>query len=646
MDMHSIESCTDQYVGFQRSEIEQSISARFDRIAQRFGQRIALTSQGNCITYNTVNQIANRLARSLQQRATTDQTPVVVLLNHDAPLLIAILGILKAGKAYVVLEPSLPTGRFNRILADLQPRLIITNHQHWDLAVNVSSRDCQIINLEALNETIDSRNLNLAIAPEALAAVFYTSGSTGQPKGVKRSHQGVLHRVWLETNDYQIQAGDKIALLYSCGFGTSVSDIFNALLNGATLCLYDFKTGGIANLTTWLQQEAISMFHLPVAVFQQWLDTMANSSPKQFPHLRQVNPSGRLYRRDVERFWKYFAAPCVLVQRFSSTETTMATRLLISPQTELPDPIVPVGYPVLDKEILLLDEHRQPVTHNGPGEIAVRSRYLSPGYWRDLALTRQKFLPDPEDAQSQIYCTGDLGQWRSDGCLQYLGRKDFMLKIRGYRVEPSEIETALFECDIVQQAVVIADTENAQDPRLIAYVVPTVPQPQLSNQLYHDLQDKLPDYMMPAAFVPMEALPLTPNGKIDRRALPAVNWSQRDRAVDCVAPRTPMETQLSQIWCTLLKLEEVSINDNFFMLGGHSLLATQMISMIRQEFQVELPLSKIFAAPTIAALTIEITLLIGVQDASQIKHTDYEQMMTLLDSLEELADDEVSQQLK
>jgi len=588
-------------IGFQPAEIEKSISDRLESIVNQFPERIAISSQGVQITYGMVNQTANTLARTLLDNLGEGNEPVVLLLDHDTPMLIAIVGVLKAGKAYVVLEPNLPPGRLKAILADLQPRLIISNNQHWDLAITQAGDSCRLINLDALNPDVSGENLGLSISADTVAAIFYTSGSTGRPKGVQWNHRGILHRIWLETNDYHILPEDKIVLLYSCGFGASVADIFNALLNGATLCLYDFKKEGLAGLSNWLRQEEITIFHLPVALFQQWLNSL--DAQENFPTLRQVTPSGKLYRKDVERCWQYFSETCTLVQRYSSTEAGMCTRFIIDPQTSLLDPVVSIGYPIADKEIFLVKEGGQPVTDESIGEIAVKSRYLSLGYWRNCELTSQKFLCDPDDIQTQIYLTGDLGRWRSDGSLEYLERKDFMVKIRGYRVEPSEVETALFELEIVQQAVVIAYTEADRETCLIAYVVPAGQHSSISSLLYQMLREKIPNYMMPTAFVILAELPLTPNGKIDRQSLPAPNLSERAINQEFVAPRTPVEEKLCRIWCDLLKLEQVSIHDNFFELGGHSLLATQIVSRIKEVFSLDsLPLGVLFQAPTVEKL--------------------------------------------
>ncbi|MBT9312776.1 non-ribosomal peptide synthetase [Leptothoe kymatousa] len=601
------------FIGFHRSEIDQSICDRFERIVYQFPERIAISSQGRKVTYTHLNESANRLAHVLSAQQKQNSDPVVLMLDHDTPILTAILGVLKAGKAYVVLEPSLPKARFDTILADFGEPIIITSNQHRKFAATLKNGNCNVVNLEQLDINLPNINLSLSIPSETVAAIFYTSGSTGQPKGVQRTHQDILHRIWLETNDYRICSDDKIALLYSAGFAASVADIFNALLNGATLCLYDFRELGIANLTPWLQREEITMFHLPVALFQQWLHGLEQQ--EQFPKLRQVTPSGKLYRREVERCWQHLPGNCTLVQRFGASETGMCTRFLVTRETLLSTPVIPAGYPVADTKILLLDENSQPVIGHNTGEIAIKSRYLSSGYWQKPELTKQKFLPDPNDPRGQIYLTGDLGRWQSGGCLEHLGRKDFMVKIRGFRVELGEIETALNQHPQVQGAIVITDEPQPNEKRLVAYI--TASQDSLnSNRLHRFLATKLPNYMVPSSFVFLDTFPLTPNGKIDRQALPTVdqNWHCSEHRI--VAPQTPVEIQLAQTWCDFLKLEQVGIYDNFFELGGHSLLATQIMSRINEKFKLNLLLRNLFEAPTIAELSNRITTLLEMQAAS------------------------------
>ncbi|MEM1370009.1 MAG: amino acid adenylation domain-containing protein, partial [Cyanobacteria bacterium P01_H01_bin.15] len=510
---------SDNYLGFDHQGIETSVVARFERIAEVFALRVAITSQGRRITYERLNQKANQLAHLLVRSSPDSETPVTIVLDHDIPIIIAILGILKAGRAYVVLDPTAPQRRLADIVEEVDPHVIVSNKDYTSITDELVNGARQVITLDGgIDDSVSTASLGQPIESTTLAGIFYTSGSTGRPKGVQRQHREILQRIWQETTDFHINADDNVALLYFCGFGSSTTDLFNALLNGATLCLYDFRQEGLLGLADWLQREAITLFHLPIALFQQWLDTL--SPQDYFAQVRVLTPSGKLYRRDVERSWQHFSPHLQFVQRFASTEAGLCTRIIFTPDAALPDsPVIPVGYPFPDKEVLLLDDADQPTHGPGTGQIVIKSRYLSPGYWRNETLTRNKFIPDPDDPQIRLYFTGDQGRRRADGCLEFLGRADNMVKIRGYRVEPAEVETALRDLDCVSQATVIAQTESGKEPCLVAYVVPRDSNPrsqtqELPRELNQALRQVLPDYLVPAAYVILPELPLTPNGKI------------------------------------------------------------------------------------------------------------------------------------
>jgi acyl-coenzyme A synthetase/AMP-(fatty) acid ligase len=315
---------------------------------------------------------------------------------------------------------------------------------------------------------------------------------------------------------------------------------------------------------------------------------------------------------DVELYKKYLPPECILVNWLSSTEVGAIAGYFIDKKTEVSEDTVPVGYAVEGKELLLLDNARKQVGFNEIGEFAVKSRYLSEGYWRTPELTSVKFLPDPDGGDRRTYLSGDLGRMHPDGCLEYLGRKDSQLKIRGYRFEATEVEQALLDLNTVKQAVVMAreDRDRPAEQRLIAYVVSdSQPTPSVV-QMRALLKDKLPEYMLPSAFVFLDVLPIAPNGKVDKRALPDPANSRPNLDIALVAPRTAVEKILAGIWGEVLKLERVGVHDNFFDLGGHSLLATQIISRVRDAFRTDLELRVVFERPTIEdlALVIEETI--------------------------------------
>lgn len=585
-------------LAFNKQEIEQSIPVRFEQVVNQYPEQIAVKSDAVELTYSALNRLANRVAQAIINRCGTGPEPIVLLFDHDALITAAILGVLKSGKAYVALDPAYPPAKSSYILKDLQTPLLITDTRHFTLAGQAARGAIPVLNIQQLEAGLSDQNPNLPVGPHALAGIFYTSGTTGQPKGVQRSHQFILHRIWLETNDYHISPTDNFSLIHAFNFGASVTDIFDALLNGATLSLYNIKEKGINPLIPWLKQEEITFFHSPSALFRQFIDNLTEND--FFPKLRQITPSGRLFKKDVERIRKHIPAECVLIQRLASTETGMITRLRITQQTELTSNVAPVGYAVEDKEVFIVDEAGNPLGFNCVGEIAVKSRYLVSGYWRQPELTQKTFLPDPDGGDKVVYRLGDLGRMRPDGCLELVGRKDFQVKIRGYRVELGEVEAALLNLEQVKEAAVIAQAQPEGDKRLVAYVVPAGASTLTASSLRSALVEKLPDYMIPALFVTLDRLPLTDRNKLDRNALPDPGQSRPELDALFAAPQTPTEQALAQIWSQVLNIEPVGVNDNFFDLGGQSLLAVQIISKIRAAFQIELNLRTLFDNPTIA----------------------------------------------
>jgi acyl carrier protein len=292
---------------------------------------------------------------------------------------------------------------------------------------------------------------------------------------------------------------------------------------------------------------------------------------------------------------------------------------------------VPVGYPVDHKEVLLLDEAGTEIGFNRTGEIAVKSHYLSLGYWRKPELTQVKFKPDPQGGDQRIYLTGDLGRMAPDGCLFHLGRKDFQVKVRGYRVEVSEIEMALLEHAAVKEAAVVGREIQSGDRQLVTYFVPTREPAATVTELRNFLKDRLPDYMIPSAFVMLPALPLTPNGRVDHLALPAPEGTRPELDTPFAAPRTPIEAELAKIWADVLSLDQVGIHDNFFDLGGHSLAATRVVSQVIKQFRLDLPLQSLFQSPTVA----EMAAVIDERQKNRLTEEELERILTELEAMSE-----------
>jgi acyl-coenzyme A synthetase/AMP-(fatty) acid ligase/acyl carrier protein len=390
-------------------------------------------------------------------------------------------------------------------------------------------------------------------------------------------------------------------MLFTFGFNGGNHEIYSALLNGASLHVYDVKQEGVERLPAWLAGERISVYCSAPTLFRHMVRHL--NGEQRFTDLRVIKLIGEpVYCRDVEAYKKYFPDHCILVNRLGATEIGTSRWYFIDKATEIDGNFVPVGYAVEDNEVLLLNESRERLGFNEVGEIAVRSRYISPGYWRRPEKTAAVFLPDPEGGDRRIYLTGDLGVLRPDGCLVHVGRKDFQVKIRGHRVELAETEKALLDSGLAKDAAVIARSDPGGEQYLAAYVVATADPPPTSSALRRVLATTLPDFLIPSVFVQLDALPLTTSGKIDRRALPEPLARRPNLDQEFVPPRNKLEETLSGIWSEVLGVAPVGIHDNFFELGGHSLRATQVAARLHKVLRIEAPLEAIFQSPTIAEL--------------------------------------------
>jgi acyl-coenzyme A synthetase/AMP-(fatty) acid ligase/thioesterase domain-containing protein/acyl carrier protein len=496
-----------------------------------------------------------------------------------------------------------PRARIQYILADSQSSVIVTNSRNRALAGELAGAEVAIANLDEMDAGISDANLDLSISPGSPNAIYYTSGSTGQPKGVIRVNRNTLHDIMNQTNAYHICPEDRICLTASQCYAASGTDTFGALLNGACLLPFDLKAEGLGNLAEWLDGQEITISHLVPTVFRNFATCLPKD--RRFPKLRLLLFGGEtVCKRDIQLCKEHFSEHCLVRCGFSVTETQgAATLLLIDQRTEIAGSIVPAGYGVQDKEIWILDENRNRIGCNEAGEIAVRSRYLSPGYWKKPELTRASFLPDPAGGDVRIYLTGDLGRLSPDGCLEHLGRKDMQVKVRGIKIELMEVEAVLLDIPEVKESAVVAREDARGDKRLVAYVVaaqgerfPSV------GRLRAALMKSLPAQAVPSAFVFLDSLPTTPNGKVDRLALPEPPPERPPLDSVCLAPRNAVEERLARIWGNVLGVEPIGVQDNFFELGGHSLAAARLFAEIEEVFGKSLPLPLLLQAPTIEQL--------------------------------------------
>jgi amino acid adenylation domain-containing protein len=593
---------SNRYEHFGREEIEQSLVARFAKQVRKAPESIAVRTAGCRWTYQELDQRSDRIAHGIVRRCGRQEQHIAVLLEHDAPMIAATLGVLKSGKAYVALDPAYPVARLANILEDAQVQTIISDEANATLAQELSAAGISVLSLASLEAGSLSEPLPLGHAQES-AYLLYTSGSTGEPKAIIQSHRNVLHHIASYTNSLHLSGEDRLLLIASLGVDAAVQDIFGALLNGATVCPYDVRSNELGALAQWIAKEEISVFHATPSLYRYFVAALAEQPRRwSFPKLRLVVLGGeKVVPSDLELYKEHFEPGCLLVNGYGLSESTVSLQCFFDMAYENAGRSIPIGNAVEETEVLLLNAQGEP--GQVCGEIALASAYLPQGYWRRPELTAAGFLADPQTPARRIYRTGDLGRLLPNGMIEFVGRHDFQLKIRGYRVECQEIELILSKHEQVAQAAVLPHQNEHGEQELIGYVVPRSERSISSRELRELAAQWLPSYMVPQLIVSLEKIPLTASGKINRQALPPPEALPGTARQSYVAPGTPTQQTIAEIWSELLKADKLGIHDDFFECGGHSLLATRLVSRIRRAFDVELPLRAVFEGPTIAEMS-------------------------------------------
>jgi amino acid adenylation domain-containing protein len=593
----------DARIGWSAGDLQRSIIDRFERIVRRYPQRRAVNSRKLQLTYEKLNQAANRVARAVMAGDGSKNAPVAVLINEPGAMIPAIMGILKAGKIYVPLDCESSDERLRLIVEDCQAECIVVNDGTRSAASRVCGPKTQAINTDELDERFSTENVDLPLTPNTLASIIYTSGSTGTPKGVLEDHQYILRIVRAYSEDVGISPDDNLILLFSLSSNGSLGNCFGALLNGASIHCPDLKT--TARLDEWLREEKVTIYYSSASVFRNFVATLQPG--EVFPDVRIVQLSAEpVLLKDVELCRRHFSPKCIFINRFGTTEVGPFLQYKLDLRTPLCGDALPVGFPLRDMRVRVFDEEGREVGPETTGQIAVQSRYLSLGYWNQPDLTRTKFLPDPNASGERIYLTGDLGRMTADGCFYLAGRKDFQIKIHGYRVDTGEVEAVLIGHPHIKQAAVLGLPNNNDEMRLVGYYVPA-PNARLTQaQLRDYLGKRVAEYMVPSVLVKLDALPTTPTGKVDRRALRSLEDFEIECASSYVAPRTALEETLAAFWMEILEAKRVGIHDNFLELGGNSLNATQVIARVRSMLGVELSIRSFLEAPTVAMLAEQI----------------------------------------
>lgn len=557
------------------AELEGTIGTRFDKVAATVPTRPAVSAHGHSLTYQELANVANTIAHQLVEQLGGGWGTVALLVHEPVARAAAMLGAVKANKAFTVLDESQPQFRLATIVRDLCAQAIIHDLECGELAHRLTvaagapTRACLVAGVPAPSSPI--RGPELDIGPNTLAMIIYTSGSTGESKGVMREHRMVLNRARMAQRLDEARVTDRQAVLASSSFSAALNGLFVSLLSGGCECLIDFRDVGILGLGHWLDERHITLVALNVALARQWCDALA--SPVSLPHLRKLQLIGsRALRRDALSLRAHLQGTWQLTTTYSSTEATVSTHNHVADPSLLKDGPLPLGPGTPDRELLILDDAHRPLAPGMTGEVAVRSRFIAAGYWRTPALTQARFLPDSTVTGLRTFLTGDYGRLSATGVLDVFGRKDAIVKVRGYRVSLDEVENALLAVPHVSEAAVRARERTGSDNELIAYASAADGFGLTRTDVRLALAQRLPHFMLPKHIVLLDSFPLLANGKLDRAALPDPLDDERDLK-EIIPPRDDIEALIERAWCKVLHREHISVHSHFADVGGDSFSA-------------------------------------------------------------------------
>jgi amino acid adenylation domain-containing protein len=574
----------------------------FEAQVERTPDAVAVVYVDKQLTYRELNHRANQLAHYLQSLGVKADVLVGLCVQRSLELVVGLLGILKAGGAYVPLDPDYPADRLSFMLEDTQVPVLLTT---TDLVDRLPDNLAQLVILDRDWQTIDienSENPQPQVTPDNLGYVIYTSGSTGKPKGVAMTQLALSNLILWQLSNTTISQGGRTLQFSPISFDVSFQEIFTTWSSGGTLILIEEElrkdTLALLNL---LDRAGIERLFLPFVALQQLaeMSVSTNSFPTQ---LKEVITAGEQLQiiPAITEFFTHLA-DCRLFNHYGPSESHVVTSLILPDAVKDWATLPPIGRPIANTQIQILDAYLNPVPIGISGEIYIGGVCLARGYLNRPDLTAEKFRLDPFNncQTSRLYQTGDLARYLPTGDIEYLGRVDNQVKIRGFRIELGEIEVVLIKCPAISQAAVIADGKMSGNKRLVAYIVPDREQPITVQEIRSFLGDRLPDYMIPSAFIVLDKLPTTPSGKVDRRALPSPEEIRPELEDTFLAPRNELEIQLTKIWRKVLGIPAIGIRDNFFELGGHSLIAVRLFAEIEQTWGKNLPLATLFQAQTI-----------------------------------------------
>jgi amino acid adenylation domain-containing protein len=580
------------------AEVEQSIPERFAQVVARHANCLAVSANSVKWTYAELDERSNALAVQILERLEAKSGPVVLLMEHGARLIAAILAALKAGKIYLALDPSHSVERLSTMLVDSRARLLIADQMNAALGNSLAAGQLPILQIDDDFTTPSTRANFSAVSPEAGAWLMYTSGSTGTPKGVWQNHCGVMHHANVYSELIQLTPEDRLSLLTSCSLSASATPLFAALLNGAAVCPFHVRSQGVERLAMWLRERDITIYHSVPTVFRHLVRATGDNGV--FANVRLIRLGGEpVSHGDVEVFRQRCPDDCRLMNALSSTETGLICAAIIDKHTVLPNGRVPVGRAVRDVDVFLENEQGQPAGNGRDGRIGVRSAYLRQGYWLRPEATAEKFRTDPRAPSTKIFITNDVGRFLPDGNLEHLGRADRVVKIHGLRVDLAELEAALNATDLVEEAVVTAVQNSSDGYRLVIFIVPRGKTDGSSHACRRALQQSFP---VPSHFVMVRELPVLASGKIDRVQLSEKAAQTLATEDQPQSDADALDLQLVRLWEKVLDINAIGTTDDFFALGGDSLAAATMLAAVEKFFGVTLPVSALLEAPTVEKL--------------------------------------------
>lgn len=607
------------FAPLSQSILTGSLADLLEQSVARHAARTAVVEPARRITYAEFDVEANRYAHALLAQLGDGEEPVAIIMSLDDPAFPALYGVLKAGKIYVVLDPADPPARVQLLLDHLETRAVITAARHAPLVEPHLRTGRILLVAEEVGASALRESPRLALTPDRGAAIFFTSGSTGVPKGVLASHAKLLNSAYLTSTLNMIAASDRQAVTAFPGFIISAHNLLGALAVGAAVYPLNPQTHNATHLLAEVRTAEISIMSPAPTLLRELMSAAGDDA--HLPSLRLVNLVGQsIYAGEIAYYRRVLGSHVVFAHTYGSSEAGRVATGFIHAQTPLVDARVPAGYLTGDCQVRIVDEHGQEMGPEQVGQIVVRSRYMASGYWRDTAATQARFNEDPDEAGVRLYHTGDRGLLRADGCLELYGRTDNMVKVRGYRVELEAIDVALLTHPDVLHAATVTRPLPHGEAVLAAYVTPRAGSTPAVSDLRAHVAAQLPAWMVPARLIILETMPMTPTGKVNRRALPPLGNQRPELATPYMPPETPLQVELAELWAEALELESVGIDDSFVELGGDSLRAVRILTQVKQRYGRALTVADWLATPTLRRLATLIELTEPSAPVSQGDH--------------------------